>query len=60
MNFNRQDSKTRLKPLDDQKMFEILRKSSDALEIPPNLSVRRGNFVSICGRAVDNKILSRQ
>lgn len=41
MNFNRQDSKTRLKSLDDQKIFEILRKSSDALEIPPDLVRRR-------------------
>lgn len=44
MDFNRQDSKTRLKPLDDQKIFEILRKSSDALEIPPELVHRRGKL----------------
>lgn len=37
MDFNRQDSKTRLRPLDDQKMFEIMRRSSEALETAPPL-----------------------
>lgn len=35
MDFNRQDSKTKLKPIDDQTIFEVIRRSSLALEVSP-------------------------